>query len=92
MNLIEQITELSRELPPEKQLEVLDFVEFIRSRLAREVWTVDERQRVIARTMGCLAATHTSSELFAQRKKEEKAKEERRWKASRLHTAWMPAR
>jgi hypothetical protein len=80
MNLIDQITELSRELPPEKQIEVLDFVEFLRARQAQRIWPVAERQRVIARTMGCLAATRTSSEIFAQRKEEEKAKEERRWK------------
>jgi hypothetical protein len=29
--------------------------------------------------MGCLRHTRTSSQAFAQRKQEEKAKEERRW-------------
>jgi hypothetical protein len=81
MNVIEQITKLSRELPQEKQIEVLDFIEFLMSRLVPKVWTVDRRQQVIARTMGCLAGSRTSSEAFAERKQEEKVKEERRWKA-----------
>ena len=80
MTLIEQIAKLSRELPMEKQIEVLDFVEFLMSRPARKDWTVDERQRGIARTLGCLAGTRTSSDIFARRKQEEKAKEDRRWK------------
>jgi hypothetical protein len=31
--------------------------------------------------MGCLAGSRTSSEAFAERKREEKAKENRRWKS-----------
>jgi uncharacterized protein DUF2281 len=81
MNVIEQITKLSRELPQEKQVEVLDFIEFLMSRRMSKVWTVDKRQQVIVRTMGCLARSRTSSEVFAAHKREEKAKEERRWKA-----------
>lgn len=80
MNVTEQITKLSQELPLEKQTEVLDFVEFLVSRQARKPWTVEERRAVVAKTMGCLADTRTSSDAFAGRKKEEKAKEERRWK------------
>jgi hypothetical protein len=80
MDMTEQIAKLSQELPPEKQTEVLDFVEFLVSRQARKTWTVEERRAVVARTIGCLADTHTSSNAFARRKKEEKAKEERRWK------------
>ena len=81
MDLVEQITTLSRELPEEKQKEVLDFVEFLTSRQARKTWTVGERQRIAAKTMGCLAGSRTSSEAFAERKREEKAKEDRRWKS-----------
>ena len=80
MNLIERITKLSRELPQEKQMEVLDFVEFLMARRARKIWTIDERQRVVAKTMGCLAGSRMSSDAFAARKREEKAIEERRWK------------
>jgi hypothetical protein len=40
---------------------------------------VEKCQAVVARTMGCLHHTHTSSAAFAQRKQDEKATEERRW-------------
>jgi hypothetical protein len=80
MSITERIAKLSQELLPEKQTEVLDFVEFLVSRQARTSWTVEKRRAVVAKTMGCLAGTHTSSEAFAQRKQQEKAKEERRWK------------
>jgi Protein of unknown function (DUF2281) len=79
MNLVEEIARLSRDLPEEKQEEVLDFVEFLTSRQGRKSWTVDERQSIVAKTMGCLAGSRTSSEAFAERKREEKAKEDRRW-------------
>jgi hypothetical protein len=78
MNVVERMTKLSRELPQEKQIEVLDFVEFLMARQARKLWTVDERQKIVATTMGCLAGTRTSSDAFAERKKEVQAKEERR--------------
>jgi Protein of unknown function (DUF2281) len=81
MNLVEQIAMLSRELPEEKQEEVLDFVEFLTARHARKTWTIGERQSIAAKTMGCLAGSRTSSEAFAERKREEKAKEDRRWKS-----------
>jgi hypothetical protein len=81
MNLVEQITKLSQELPQEKQAEMLDFVEFLTSRQARKVWTLGERQSIVAKTMGCFVDSHTSSEVFAERKREEKAKEECRWKS-----------
>jgi hypothetical protein len=81
MNVVEQIIKLSRELPQEKQVEVLDFIDFLVSRQATKDWTVEKRQQVIARTMDRLARTHTSSEAFAESKREEKAKEERRWRA-----------
>jgi hypothetical protein len=79
MNVPEQIAQLSQTLPPEKQAEVLDFVEFLASRQPQTTWTVEQRQEIVARTMECLHHTHTSSQAFAQRKQEEKAKEERRW-------------
>jgi len=79
MNVLEQIVQLSQVLPPEKQAEVLDFVEFLVSRQSHMTWTVEQRREIVARTMGCLRHTHTSSQAFAQRKQEEKAKEERRW-------------
>ena len=79
MNVLEQIAQLSQILPPEKQAEVLDFIEFLVSRQPHTAWTVEQRRDIVARTMGCLRHTHTSSEAFAQRKQEEKAKEERRW-------------
>jgi hypothetical protein len=80
MNPVEQIAKLSRELPEEKREEVLDFVEFLAARQARKTWTVGERQGIVAKTMGCLAGSRTSSEAFAERKPEEKATEDRRWK------------
>jgi len=78
---MEQITKLSRELPQEKQVAILDFIEVLMSRQAPRVWTVDKRQQIIARTMGHLAGSRTSSEAFAERKTEEKAEEEHRWRA-----------
>jgi uncharacterized protein DUF2281 len=79
MNVPEQIAQLSQALPPEKQAEILDFVEFLVSRQPHTTWTVEKRREIVARTMGCLRHTRTSSEAFAQRKQEDKAREERRW-------------
>jgi len=79
MNVPEQIAQLSQALPPEKQAEILDFVEFLVSRQPHMTWTVEKRREIVARTMGCLRHTRTSSEAFAQRKQEDKAREERRW-------------
>jgi hypothetical protein len=79
MNVPEQIAQLSQALPPEKQAEILDFVEFLVSRQSQTIWTVEKRREIVATTMGCLRHTRTSSQAFAQRKHEEKAKEERRW-------------
>jgi hypothetical protein len=81
MNVLEQIAKLSQVLPPEKQAEVLDFVEFLVSRQPYTTWTVEKRREIVARTMGCLRHTRTSSQAFAERKQEDKAKEERRWTA-----------
>jgi hypothetical protein len=78
VDLIEQIATLSRQLPGEKQKEVLDVVEFLASRQVRKTWMVGERQRIVAKTMGCLAGGRTSSEAFAEHKREEKAKDKRR--------------
>ena len=79
MNVLAQITQLSQVLPPEKQVEVLDFVAFLVSRQPHTTWTIAQRREIVARTMGCLRHTRTSSQTFAQYKQEEKAKEERRW-------------
>jgi hypothetical protein len=81
MNVPEQVAQLCEALPLDKQVEVLDFVEFLVSHQPRPTWTVEQRREVVARTMGALRETRTSSEAFAQRKQEEKALEERRWKA-----------
>jgi hypothetical protein len=81
MNIPEQVAKLCQALSPNKQLEVLDFVEFLASRQSRPAWTVEQRREIVARTMGCLHHTRTSSEAFARRKQDEKAREERRWKA-----------
>jgi Protein of unknown function (DUF2281) len=81
MNVPEQVAQLCQALPRDKQVEVLDFVEFLVSRQSHPTWTVEQRREVVARTMGSLRHTRTSSEAFAQRKQEEKASEERRWKA-----------
>jgi hypothetical protein len=81
MNVPEQVATLCQALPLDKQVEVLDFVEFLVSRQSHPTWTVEQRREVVARTMGCLRDTRTSSEAFVQRKQEEKAIEERRWKA-----------
>jgi hypothetical protein len=79
MNILEEIARRGQELPPDKQIEVLDFVEFLVARQARPGWTVKQRRAAVAKTMGSLANTHTSSEAFAAQKREEKAQEERRW-------------
>jgi Protein of unknown function (DUF2281) len=81
MNVPEQVAKLCQGLPPDKQEAVLDFVEFLVSRQVSTSWTVEKRQEAVARTMGCLRHTRTSSETFARRKQGEKAHEERRWKA-----------
>ena len=81
MNVPEQIAQLTQVLPPEKQAEVLDFVEFLVSRQSRPTWTVEKRREIVARTLGCLSHTRTNSIGFARRKQEEKAQEERRWKS-----------
>ena len=81
LNLGEQLSEFSRELPEAKQQAVLDPVEFLTGCQARRTWTVLERQGIVANTMGCLAASHTSSAAFAERKLEEKATEDR-WRKS----------
>jgi hypothetical protein len=77
--VLEQIAKLSQVLPSEKQAAVLDFVVFLVSRQPPTTWTVEKRREIVARTMGCLRHTHTSSQVFAQRKQDDKAKEERRW-------------
>jgi len=79
MDVTTQIAQRSQELPPEKQTEVLDFIEFLVSCQAPTTWTVEQRREIVAKTMGCLTDTHTNSETFAQRKQEEKIKEQRRW-------------
>jgi hypothetical protein len=81
MNVPEQVAKLCQGLPSDKQIEVLDFVEFLLSRQARTPWTVEQRREVVARTMGSLRETRTSSEAFARRKQDEKVHEERWWKA-----------
>lgn len=81
MNVADQVAKLCQGLPLDKQEEVLDFVEFLVSRQSSTSWTVQKRQEVVARTMGSLTGTRTSSEAFSQRKRDEKAQEERRWKA-----------
>jgi len=53
MSLPERIADLTRELPPEKQAEVLDFVEFLRSR----------RGSVTAPRRGSLEALHAALEV-----------------------------
>jgi hypothetical protein len=80
MNILERLTQRCLELPPEKQVEVLDFVEFLVSRHGQTTWPFEKRQAAIAQTLGSLAQTQTSSDDFALRKQEEKTKEERRWK------------
>ena len=81
MNVAEQVAKLCQGLPPDKQEEVLDFVEFLVSRQSSTSWSVQKRQEVVARTLGSLKDTRTSSEAFSQHKQDEKAQEERRWKA-----------
>ena len=78
-NVTDQIAKRSQDLSPEKQAEVLDFIEFLASRQMPVTWTVEERRTVVSKTLGCLAHTRTSSDSFAEHKQEEKAKEERRW-------------
>jgi hypothetical protein len=79
MNVPEQIAKLTQVLPPEKQTEVLDFVEFLVSRQSHTTWTIEKRREIVARTLGCLSHTRTSSAVFTERKQEEKTKEARRW-------------
>jgi len=44
MNVPEQVAKLCQGLPPEKQEEVLDFVEFLVSRQLPMSWTLEKRQ------------------------------------------------
>ncbi len=81
MDVTEQIAKLSQELSLEKQVEVLDFVEFLVARQVLGAWTVEKRREAVAKTLGSLSETKTSSDAFAWRKQEEKTKEERRWKS-----------
>ncbi|MGQ9629867.1 MAG: DUF2281 domain-containing protein [bacterium] len=81
MTLSEKILNLSRQLPPEEQNEVLDFIEFLISKRRSRLWTLSERKAAIIQTCGILKHTKTSADLFAQRKVEEKRLEERRWKS-----------
>jgi hypothetical protein len=81
MKVPDQIAQLCQALPSDKQVEVLDFVEVLISRQSRATWTVEKRREIVAKTLGCLHHTRTSSEVFARRKQDEKAKEERRRKA-----------
>jgi hypothetical protein len=81
MNVAEQVAKLCQGLPPDKQAEVLDFVEFLISRQPSMSWNVQKRQEVVARTKGSLRDTRTSSDTFSERKRDEKAQEERRWQA-----------
>ena len=81
MNVAEQVAKLCQGLPPDKQAEVLDFVEFLVSRQPSTSWNVQKRQEVVARTKGSLRDTRTSSDTFSERKRDEKAQEERRWQA-----------
>ena len=81
MNVSEQVAKLCQGLPPDKQEEVLDFVEFLVSRQSSTSWSAQKRQEVGTRTMGSLRDTRTSSEAFSECKQDEKAQEERRWKA-----------
>jgi hypothetical protein len=80
MNVPEQVAKLCQGLPPDKQEEVLDFVEFLVSRQLPKSWTLEKRQEAVANTLGSLSHTGSSSEAFSQRKQDEKAHEERRWK------------
>jgi hypothetical protein len=57
----------------------LDFVEFLAARQVQPGWTVGRRRAAIAKTTGSLASTHTSSDVFAARKQEEKTQEECLW-------------
>ena len=54
MDMIEQIAEITQELPPDKQTEVLDFVAFLVARQAPTTWTVETRQAIVANTIGVL--------------------------------------
>ena len=73
MNVTHQIAQIAQNLPAEKQVEVLDFVEFLVARQSRNSWTVEQRQTIANRTIGSLAGTQTSSGAFAKRKQEETA-------------------
>ena len=46
MNVPEQIAQLSHALPPEKQAEILDFVEFLVARQPHTAWTIEQRQEI----------------------------------------------
>jgi hypothetical protein len=81
MNVPEQVAQLCQALPLEKQVEVLDFVESWSLVSPAPPGRSSSAGEVVARTMGSLRDTRTCSEVFARRKQDEKANEERRWKA-----------
>jgi hypothetical protein len=65
MNVPEQVAKLCQGLSPDKQEEVLDFVEFLVTRQSHTPWTVEKRREIVAHTMVCLSHTPTSSEALA---------------------------
>ena len=68
MNVPERIAQLSQALPPEKQAEVLDFVEFRDCRQPYLIWRSSSARRLSgARTLGMLRHTRTGSQVFTQR-------------------------
>ncbi len=80
MNVPAQVAKLCEHLSPAQQDTVLEFVERLLAQQIAAAWTVEHRWEIVARTMGSLRSTHTSSEAFAHRKQEDKAREERRWR------------
>src|SRR5262249_29177084 len=74
MNVPEQIAQLSQALPPEKQAEILDFVEFLVSRQLQTTWTVEQRREIVAKRWGVCAIPIPAVRLLpsANRKKKPK--------------------
>ena len=65
MTLLEQIEKQLRDLPPEKQIEVLDFVTFLQQRVqaTRSEATEEERRKRLKKAFETLAEIGTFSEI-----------------------------
>jgi hypothetical protein len=77
----EDLRALARSLSPEQRARLTRLLETLGCEVDPDTWSADRRREAAERGMGCLAKIlRGSSEEFARRKADEKAREERRWR------------